>query len=139
MRRHARAASVMVQQRAVPLCRALTMRGGTLLSMSPASSLSPSRRDRDLRRLRVAGWAVTAGAGVLAAGLSVAAAHAFKGHDGTTRSSAIASATRAARVRVPPPQRVPPIAGDPLPLQPPAEPPAPALEPAAPAETSGGS
>ena len=107
--------------------------------MSAASSPSPSRRDRDLRRLRGAAWAVAAGAGVLAAGLSVAAAHAFKGHDGTTQSSAVAPAARAARVRVPPAQRVPAIAGDPLPLQPPAEPPAPAPEPAAPAETSGGS
>ena len=107
--------------------------------MSAAASPSPSRRDRDLRRLRGAAWAVAAGAGVLAAGLSVAAAHAFKGHDGTARSSAVAPAARAAGVRVPPAQRVPPIAGDPLPLQPPAQAPAPAPEPAAPAETSGGS
>jgi len=107
--------------------------------MSATPSFSPSRRDRDLRRLRGAAWAVAAGAGVLAAGLSVAAAHAFKGHDGTARSSAAAPAARTARVRVPRPQRVPPIAGDPLPLQPPAEPPAPTPEPAAPAETSGGS
>ena len=107
--------------------------------MSADASPSPSRRDRDLRRLRGAAWAVAAGAGVFAAGLSVAAAHAFKGHDGTAPTSAVAPAARAARVRVPPPQRVPPIAGDPQPLQPPAEPPAPAPEPAAPAETSGGS
>jgi hypothetical protein len=115
------------------------MRGGTWSSMSGTPSFSPSRRDRDLRRLRGAAWAVAAGAGVLAAGLSVAAAHAFKGHDGTTRSSAFAPAARAARVRVPPAQRVPPIAGELLPLQPPAEPPAPAPQPAPEAETSGGS
>ena len=106
--------------------------------MSGASSPSPSSRDRDLRRLRVTGWAVAGGAGVLAAGLSVAAAHAFKGHDGNTRASAPAPLTRAARVRVPPAQLVPPIPGDPLPLQPPAEPPAP-TPPTPQAETSGGS
>jgi hypothetical protein len=116
------------------------MRGGTWASMSGASSPSPSRRDHDLRRLRGAAWAVAAGAGVLAAGLSVAAAHAFKGHDGTTRSSALGRAPRAARVRVPPAQHVPAIAGDPLPLQAPAEPPAAAPpQPTPEAETSGGS
>jgi hypothetical protein len=127
--------------------------------MSDAPSPTPSRRDRDLRRLRGAAWALGAGAAVVTGALSVAAAHAFKGHDGTKRTSAPTPApvTHAARVRVPPPQRVPAIVGEPTPLQPPAQPPAaatatapqqaaPASQPAAPApqpapqpQTSGGS
>jgi hypothetical protein len=40
-------------------------------------------------------------------------------------TAAVARTTRAgARVKVPPPERVPPIAGEPAPLQPPAQPPA---------------
>jgi hypothetical protein len=113
--------------------------------VSEASSPTPSRRDRDLRRLRGAAWTLAAGATVVTGALSVAAAHAFKGHDGTKRASAVARpATHDARVRVPPPQHVPAIVGDPTPLQAPAQPPAAAPQPPAPApqpqpQTSGGS
>ena len=69
----------------------------------------PAGRDRDLQRVRGAAWAAGAAAAVLATGLSVAAANAFKGHDGKVRSSAPAPvpAARAARVRVPPAQQRP--------------------------------
>jgi hypothetical protein len=108
--------------------------------MSGVSSPSPARRDRDVRRVRGAAWAAGAAAAALAAGLSVAAAHAFKGHDGTAAASAPVPAARSGRVRVPPAQHVPAIAGDPAPLQAPAAaptaaPPQPAPQP----ETSGGS
>ena len=140
MRRQARGASVMVRQR-----------GG-----APLPCLDHARRNMavDVRSLltqprpvataisgalRAAAWAVGGGAGVLAAGLSVAAAHAFKGHDGSTRSSAAAPASSRRRaVRVPPAQHVPAIAGDPLPLQPPAAAPAAAPpQPAAPGRDVG--
>ncbi|UTI62958.1 hypothetical protein NBH00_16525 [Paraconexibacter antarcticus] len=96
--------------------------------MPPPTSLSPTARDRALRRTRtvhrVAGVAV-AGA---TAGLSLLASHAFKGHTGTASAAAAtvppaaapapAPAARPATA-VPPPQAVPPIAGDPAPLEPP--------------------
>jgi hypothetical protein len=93
--------------------------------MSP----SAASRDRALRRVRLAAWGIGVGAAALTGGLSVVAAHAFKGHNGKARvTAAVArSARTAARVSVPPPQRVPAIAGQPAPLQPPAQPPAAAV------------
>jgi hypothetical protein len=90
---------------------------------------SAASRDRALRRLRVAAWGVGLGAAALTGGLSVVAAHAFKGHDGKARvTAAVArSARTGARVSVPAPQRVPAIAGQPAPLQPPPQPPAAAV------------
>ena len=59
-------------------------------------------------------------------GLSVAAAHAFKGHDGTAASARAAGSPRPPGVRVPPAQRRPRDRGRaPVPLQPPAAPPQP--------------
>jgi hypothetical protein len=114
-------------------------------------NLDPSARDRLVRRVRHAGRLLavaTAGATTV---FSVVAAHAFRGHNGKSRTRrAVAATTPAPRVRVPPPQHVPAIAGAPPPLQPPAEPPAsapapapatsaPAPAPAPAPETSGGS
>ena len=111
--------------------------------MSGFPSPTPAGRDRDLRRVRGAAWAAGTAAAVLATGLSVAAANAFKGHDGRARTSTPAQPAqpaRSARVRVPPAQHVPAIAGAPVPLQPPAAPPTAAPpQPAPQAETSGGS
>ena len=72
--------------------------------------------------MRALAWSVAAATAALSAGLSVVAAHAFKGHDGTAVERHAAGA-RAARVRVPPAQHVPAIAGAPAPLQPPPRPP----------------
>jgi hypothetical protein len=90
---------------------------------------SAASRDRALRRVRLAAWGVGLGAAALTGGLSVVAANAFKGHDGKARvTAAVARSVRAgAHVSVPPPQRVPPIAGQPAPLQPPPQPPAAAV------------
>ena len=46
-----------------------------------------ARRDRALRRVRRATWGTGAAVAGLAAGLSVVAAHAFKGHSGATTTS----------------------------------------------------
>lgn len=102
-------------------------------------------RDKALRRTR----AVIAGAAAAAVGLSgvlsAVAAQAFKGHPHRAASPPAAVAKRAARARVhvPGPQSVPSIAGQPAPLQPPAQPPAAAAPaPSAPApqpQVSGGS
>jgi hypothetical protein len=107
--------------------------------MPEPSSPSPAGRDRAVRRVRVLAWSVAAATAGLSAGLSVVAAHAFKGHDGRVRA-AVASPRAAARVRVPRAQHVPAIAGAPAPLRPPAAapteaPPQPQPQP----ETSGGS
>jgi hypothetical protein len=87
---------------------------------------SAASRDRALRRVRLAAWGVGVGAAALTGGLSVVAAHAFKGHNGKARvTAAVARSPRAVKhVKVPPPERVPAIAGQPAPLQPPAQPPA---------------
>src|SRR6478735_5178999 len=109
---------------------------------------TPANRDRDVRRVRAAAWTVSLTAATLAGGLSVAAAHAFKGHDGRPRAAPPVRVARA--IRVPPAQRVPAIAGEAQPLQPPAAPPTAAPPTAAPPtaapaqpvpqpETSGGS
>jgi hypothetical protein len=99
------------------------------------SQISPSRRDRAVRRVRNLTWAVAAGTAGLATSLSVVAANAFKGHARNTASGAAAAAAakhkRAPerRVVVPGPQHVPSISGA-APLQPPAEPPSSAPTPA---------
>jgi hypothetical protein len=85
-------------------------------------------RDRALRVVRTAGWAVGLASAGLTAGLSVVAAQAFKGHDGktkvTTAPAPVRRLVRPEHVSVPPPQRVPAISGAPAPITPPAQPPA---------------
>jgi hypothetical protein len=102
-----------------------------LSELHGAATAQPSAasRDRALRRVRLAAWGVGVGAAALTGGLSVVAAHAFKGHDGKTRlTAAVARTARAgARVKVPPPENIPAIAGQPAPLQPPPQPPAAAV------------
>ena len=96
-------------------------------------------RDLAVRRTRVIVAGVAAGAVALSGACSALAARTFKGH-ATSRTVAQAPADPTPpAVRVPGPQTVPPIAGDPAPLQPPAAPPAAAPpEPApAPPEVSG--
>jgi hypothetical protein len=97
--------------------------------------LAPASRDRAIRRLRVVTWTVAGVAAATATGLSVVAAHAFKGH-ATTR--AVRRPPRVA-VRVPPPQQVPAISGAPAPLAPPPAPPVPTAAPVEPAPVSGAS
>jgi hypothetical protein len=98
---------------------------------------SPAGRDRAVRRVRVLAWSVAAATAAVSGGLSVVAAHAFKGHDGRARAPA---ARAPAHVHVPRPQHVPPIAGAPAPLEPPAAAPTAAPPQPRPApETSGGS
>ena len=99
--------------------------------MSPMGSV---RRDRLVRDVRVARWAAGLGAAGLTAAFSVAAAHAFKGHDGHAKAGATATTRRAAhaRVTVPGPDPVPSIADDGS-LQPPQK--APQAAPPQPQET----
>lgn len=78
----------------------------------------PAARDRLLRRVRVSRWATGLGAAGLTAAFSVAAAHAFKGHDGHAKAQP--TRTTHARVAVPAPDKVPSIAADGS-LQPPAQ------------------
>ena len=75
--------------------------------------MGSARRDRLVRNVHVARWAAGLGAAGLTAACSVAAAHAFKGHDGHAKS-AKEGARRSAHVRVtvPGPDQVPSIAGD---------------------------
>jgi hypothetical protein len=96
-------------------------------------------RDTAVRRTRAIVVGVAAGAVALSGACSALAARAFKGH--TTSTVTAAPADPAPLARVPGPQTVPPIAGEPAPLQPPAEPPAAAPpEPSAPSpQVSGGS
>ena len=86
--------------------------------------------------------AVSAAAVALSGMLSVVAAQAFKGHQSDAATPA-AGAPAPRHVNVPAPERIPAIAGDPAPLQPPAQPPASAAPdpaPSAPApQVSGGS
>lgn len=109
-----------------------------------------SGRDRALRRLHRARWAIGAAAAGLTALLSITAADAFRGHTGSGKVVSAPVRRRAqppVRVTVPRPQGVPAIVGSPAPLQPPAAPPAaapppPAPTPAAPVpapQVSGGS
>ena len=85
---------------------------------------SPRYRARDtaVRRTRAIVIGVAAGAVALSGAGSALAARAFKGH--TTSSVTAAPTDPTPRAAVPGPQTVPPIAGEPAPLQPPAEPPA---------------
>jgi hypothetical protein len=101
-------------------------------------------RDAALRRTRAIVAGVAAAAVGLSGALSVVAAQAFKGHPQPSAPSPAKAAdrSRAPRVSVPRPQRIPSIDGRPAPLQPPAQPPAaqdtqpaPAPEP----QVSGGS
>jgi hypothetical protein len=87
-------------------------------------------RDRLLRRVRVSRWATGLGAAGLTAAFSVAAAHAFKGHDGHAKAQTSGARTRTthARVAVPAPDKVPSIAADGS-LQPPAQAPQAAPQP----------
>jgi hypothetical protein len=108
------------------------------------SALGSTRRDRLVRNMHVARWAAGLGAAGLTAAFTVAAAHAFKGHDGHTRAAKVSTRSSAhARVAVPGPDRVPSIASDGS-LQPPeqapqAAPPAPQQEAPAQPPVSGGS
>jgi hypothetical protein len=82
-----------------------------------------SQRDRLVQGVRAARWAAGLGAAGLTAAFSVAAAHAFKGHDGrksTAAAPAPAKTSSARKVTVPGPDNVPAIAGD-VSLQPPQE------------------
>ena len=100
----------------------------------------PQRRDRTLARVRILGWGVGLGAALATGGLSVAAAHAFKGHSGKAAPATAVRDRPLPRVHVPPPQHVPSISGEPPPLLPPEQPPAAAQEQAPPPEpVSGGS
>ena len=72
--------------------------------------------------------------------LSVVAAQAFTGHPQPTVTVTDTAPASTSRVPVPGPEDVPPIAGDPAPLQPPAQPPAapiPAGAPEAPPVSGG--
>jgi hypothetical protein len=100
------------------------------------------RRDVALRRSRQ----LVAGVAVAAVGLSglvsVVAARAFKGRQRGAPARAPVQRARTPRVQVPAPDRIPSIAGDPAPLQPPAQTPAPPPVPAPtapPPQVSGGS
>jgi hypothetical protein len=99
-------------------------------------------RDAAVRRTRAIVVGVAAGAVGLSGVFSVVAAHAFKGRQQGAATAASADARTSGR-RVPGPDIVPPIAGDPAPLQPPAQPPAtPVPQPVSPApapQVSGGS
>jgi hypothetical protein len=101
------------------------------------------RRDVALRRTRGLVASVAAAAVGLSGLASVVAAQAFKGHHRRALPPAPVRRARTPHVHVPAPDRIPPIAGDPAPLQPPAQPPAPAPAaptPSAPApQVSGGS
>jgi type IV secretory pathway VirB10-like protein len=101
------------------------------------------RRDRLVRSVRVTRWTVGIGAAGLTAAFSVAAAHAFKGHDGQTTATTAPPHARVTVPRVPRPDNVPSIADDGS-LQPPAQAPQtapPAQQQEAPAQppVSGGS
>jgi hypothetical protein len=101
------------------------------------------RRDVALRRTRGLVVGVAAAAVGLSGLASVVAAQAFKGHQRRAVAPAPVQRARRPHVHVPAPERIPPIAGDPAPLQPPAQPPAPAPAPPAPStpalQVSGGS
>jgi hypothetical protein len=94
------------------------------------SAMGSVRRDRLVRNVYVARWAAGLGAAGLTAAFSVAAAHAFKGHDGHAKAAkATTRRTAHARVTVPAPDSVPSIANDGS-LQPPEQ--APQTAPQAP-------
>ena len=111
-------------------------------AMTTGAAADPAARDRWLRGTRAIAWITGLVAAGLTAAFSIAAAHAFKGHDGrahATRVSATAGRPHS-HLTVPPPQHVPAISGAPTPLQAPSQPPvAAAPEQAPPPEVSGGS
>ncbi len=107
--------------------------------MAGAAQLDPAGRDRAVTAARIVAWAGAIAATGAATAFSVAAAHAFKGHDGTATAAPAPRHRAVARVRVPPPQDVPAITGAPAPLLAPPAPPAAALPEPAPVQTSGGS
>jgi hypothetical protein len=81
--------------------------------------MESNRRDRLVQRVRAVRWAAGLGAAGLTAAFSVAAAHAFKGHDGRKATTPARGAAKAAhRVTVPGPDNVPAISGSRA-LQPP--------------------
>jgi hypothetical protein len=76
--------------------------------------MGSAQRDRLVQRVRAVRWATGVGAAGLTAAFSVAAAHAFKGHDGRKAASATTpgtAKTQTRRVTVPRPDNVPAIAG----------------------------
>ncbi len=94
-----------------------------------ATLAARSTRDAALRRTRAIVAGVAAAAVGLSGALSVVAAQAFKGHSQRPALSPAlvardADPSRAPRVSVPRPQRIPSIDGQPAPLQPPEQPPA---------------
>lgn len=78
--------------------------------------MESNRRDQLVQRVRAARWAAGVGAAGLTAAFSVAAANAFKGHDGRKASTAAApkqtTKARTRHVTVPAPDKVPSIASD---------------------------
>ena len=77
--------------------------------------MGSNRRDRLVQGVRAARWATGLGAAGLTAAFSVAAAHAFKGHDGHKAAAAPTarkSSQATHRVTVPGPDKVPAIATD---------------------------
>ena len=75
--------------------------------------MGSTQRDRLVQGVCAARWTAGLGAAGLTAAFSVAAAHAFKGHDGrkTTAAPTRATTTTTHKVTVPGPDRVPAIAG----------------------------
>lgn len=72
--------------------------------------MESAQRDQLLRGVRVARWTAGLGAAALTAAFSVAAAHAFKGHNG--HAKVVRAPATHARVTVPGPDQVPSIAND---------------------------
>jgi len=101
--------------------------------------MGSNRRDQLVQRVRAARWVAGVGAAGLTAAFSVAAANAFKGHDGRKAATGAAppQATKAKtrHVTVPAPDKVPSIASDGS-LQPPQQAPqaAPPAQQQAPAQ-----
>jgi hypothetical protein len=83
--------------------------------------MGSAQRDRLVQRVRAVRWATGIGAAGLTAAFSVAAAHAFKGHDGRKAAGTPRATSPSQRhVSVPGPDNVPAIADDGS-LQPPQE------------------
>jgi hypothetical protein len=101
--------------------------------------MGSNRRDQLVQRVRAARWVAGVGAAGLTAAFSVAAANAFKGHDGRKATAGAApqqtTKTKTRHVTVPAPDKVPSIASDGS-LQPPAQSPqaAPPAQQQAPAQ-----
>jgi hypothetical protein len=107
------------------------------IDSTSTSTSGPAQRDRALRRVRAATWAVGLAAAGLTGAFSAAAAHAFKGHSGKA-AAAPAPTRHSVRVTVPPPQHVPPIGSQAKQEQPqpPASPPQSAPSPSAPPQAA---